>query len=462
MAATAHVPEACRDTVPEATEERQCYALSFGSTVAHLWWDPHAPAVPPTAGFGRGFTEGDLVCGMLDTRAGLLARLWREGFVPMLVERGLLPALMPAAARQYPFALRLLRTPVISFGHEWCGEMWKAATLAVIDLMTMLAPQRLTLRLPNPWYVMFDGPKPVYINPGAIGPLDEQAFRIAVDRLVRGFLFPLHFCRKGQSRLARTLQRSLYGIRSEDFPELRETEQDHREASAGSRPEEFLERLRDEVAAMELPESAAAVHSGEPPLKACDRWSQQQWAVHRTLTELRPKTVLDVESSNGWSARLAAVEGAEVVAADLDEAGINRLYRQMRQENAHVLPLVLELIDPSPGLGMNNAWLPPASERLRADLVLALDTVHHLVLSGLRLSFDQVAVALAAFTKRWLLTEFVPLGIENGDPYEIGRRPDWAGTYDLDHWVRALRREFGRVTVLPAAPNSRRLVMCEK
>ncbi len=55
--------------VPEDTGERRFHALSFGSTVAHLWINPREAAVTSTN--GRGFHESDLVCGMLGARAEL-------------------------------------------------------------------------------------------------------------------------------------------------------------------------------------------------------------------------------------------------------------------------------------------------------------------------------------------------------------------------------------------------------
>jgi hypothetical protein len=95
-----------------------------------------------------------------------------------------------------------------------------------------------------------------------------------------------------------------------------------------------------------------------------------------------------------------AVEGAEVIPSDIDETCVNRLYWRLRQGNARVLPLVLDLKDPSPGYVVDNRWFPPATEWLQSDLVLALDMPHHIALAGFRLGFDQVVRSLAlGFTR---------------------------------------------------------------
>jgi len=473
MAATVAILEAVPGPVPMESPARRFYALSFGSTVAQLWLQPRelsprAPAAMPARDFPKAFNESDLVCGMLGARAELLARLWQEGTVGKLVNDGLLAPAEKVCAAGYPFALRLLRTPAITYGQEWCGQMWKDAMLAVIDLMSALAKQDLTLRYPNPWNVLFDGPRPVYINPGSIDGLDEAAYRGAVDRLARGFLHPLHFFSKGQSRLARAPLRNLYGIPTEDFPELHELEQRRQQDLENSTPEEFLSRLRSDVDEMEISDAPtdwskygeAGAH-GDPPLKPGHHWGDKQWEVRRVLEELRPRTVRDLASISGWFARLTALAGAEVIATDLNETCVSRLNQQARQESGHVLPLVLDLIDPSPCIGMVNGWLPSAKQRLHADLVLALAISHRLVLAGLRLTFDQVAAGFAGFARRWLLIELVPFESEHNS-YTRYSRPDCVSWYDLEHFTRALGEYFGIVSVLPSPAKSRKLVLCER
>jgi hypothetical protein len=429
---------------------RQMYALTFASSVAHLF-------------FEDGDLGGGLCCGMLGDRAKLVAQLWKDGLISKLIDRGLLAQATPYKAG-YPFALKLDSRPTISFSYEWCGEMWKAAALCVIDLMAELAGSHLTLRFPNPWNVQFSGARPVYVNAGAIAPLERAAFARAIDRLAQSFLHPLHFCQQGRGRLARALLRdAVYGIRPGDFPELAELERKWQAELGTSSPQQILAQLREEVEEVAIPDPQTkwSEYHRDWPLKPCDHWGHKQWAVHRVLKELQPRTVLDLAGNLGWYARLAALEGAEVICSDLDETCVNRLYRRLRQENARVLPLVLDLNDPSPGYGVDNRWFPPATERLQSDLVLALAVTHHLVLNGLRLGFDQVIRSLASFTRRALLVEFVPLDSE-GCRYNRNSRPDANGWYDLDHFILALRAEFRSVSVLPRPPKSRRLLLCER
>jgi hypothetical protein len=67
---------------------------------------------------------------------------------------------------------------------------------------------------------------------------------------------------------------------------------------------------------------------------------------------------------------------------DGDPVAIERLYRSLEPPRQRtILPLVVDLADPSPGLGWRGAERPPLADRGRPDLVLALALLHHLTLA---------------------------------------------------------------------------------
>jgi len=72
-----------------------------------------------------------------------------------------------------------------------------------------------------------------------------------------------------------------------------------------------------------------------------------------------------------------------VVAMDGDELAVDRLYQRLASDrNPKVLPLVVRLHDPSPGLGWRNRERREIADRGAPDLVLALALAHHLVISN--------------------------------------------------------------------------------
>jgi hypothetical protein len=77
------------------------------------------------------------------------------------------------------------------------------------------------------------------------------------------------------------------------------------------------------------------------------------------------------------------MHAACVVAMDSDHASIERLYQELKaQENTTILPLVVDLADPSPALGWRGAERRGLAARGRPDLVLCLAVVHHLAITS--------------------------------------------------------------------------------
>jgi hypothetical protein len=70
-----------------------------------------------------------------------------------------------------------------------------------------------------------------------------------------------------------------------------------------------------------------------------------------------------------------------VVAAESDPAVVEQLYQRLRADGERrILPLVLDLADPSPGGGWRGVERASFAARADADAVLALAVIHHLAI----------------------------------------------------------------------------------
>jgi hypothetical protein len=125
------------------------------------------------------------------------------------------------------------------------------------------------------------------------------------------------------------------------------------------------------------------------------------------LAQIRPKMVWDLGANIGIFSRLAAETGAFVVSSDIDPAAVEQNYRQVKAEKEqNILPLVLDLTNPSPAIGWNNQERESLLQRGPAEVVLALALVHHLAISN-NVSLERLAEFFAE-AGEWLMVEFVP------------------------------------------------------
>lgn len=131
---------------------------------------------------------------------------------------------------------------------------------------------------------------------------------------------------------------------------------------------------------------------------ARDRVAKEQFVAVAVAAGTRPRLVLDLGANDGRYSRLAAGHADYVVAVEQDPAVVDELYRQLRSEGQRrILPLVLDLADPSPGGGWRGVERAGFAERASADVVLALAVVHHLAI-GRNVPLPEVIDWLAGLT----------------------------------------------------------------
>jgi hypothetical protein len=167
----------------------------------------------------------------------------------------------------------------------------------------------------------------------------------------------------------------------------------------------------------------------------------------------------DLGANDGAYSRIVAEGGGYVVAVDSDDVTVDVLYRALREEGVtNILPLVMNLVDPSPARGWRGRERRAFTDRGQPDLVLALALVHHLAIAA-NVPLPEVVSWLASFGAT-LVVEFV----EPHDPMAerlLGNKP--AGMfpdYRIERFEELLAEHFtieGR-EALPSG--SRTLFLC--
>jgi hypothetical protein len=199
----------------------------------------------------------------------------------------------------------------------------------------------------------------------------------------------------------------------------------------------FLRDLRDRVASIALrPPLHCAVHvngsSGQD-----DMDDARRRAVEYALARLKPASAFEVSYESPFYGTIAARAGVRSVAVAVNEEHVDALYRHAREQRLGLLPLVMDVRNPSPAFGLCGQTAAPATARLAADLVIALDATQHLGVRY-RLNFDQVAAGLGTFARRALLIDFVDGSHPSTRAYLTA---DFA-VYTAANFEAALRRQF--------------------
>jgi ribosomal protein L11 methylase PrmA len=137
-----------------------------------------------------------------------------------------------------------------------------------------------------------------------------------------------------------------------------------------------------------------------------DAFEQKKQIVSDFLNIIKPKTVWDLGANDGTFSRIASDKGLHTISFDIDPAAVEKSYlRCMKNSETNILPLLLDLTNPSPGIGWENQERMSLLNRSPVDAAFALALIHHLAISN-NLPFNKIAIFFKNICKS-LIIEYV-------------------------------------------------------
>jgi ribosomal protein L11 methylase PrmA len=138
-----------------------------------------------------------------------------------------------------------------------------------------------------------------------------------------------------------------------------------------------------------------------------ESFSKKKEILEHFIEQIKPETVWDLGANNSEFTHLASVAGANCIAFDIDPLAVNSGYLAIRKQKIeNILPLVMDLTNPSPSIGWNNEERMGFKMRPLPDTIFALALIHHLAISN-NLPFKKIAAFLCELSEN-LVIEFVP------------------------------------------------------
>src|SRR4030042_5758151 len=140
---------------------------------------------------------------------------------------------------------------------------------------------------------------------------------------------------------------------------------------------------------------------------SADALEHKKKLVAEFIDQIRPKSVWDLGANDGLFSRIASDKGIKTISFDVDPAAVEKNYiKCIEKKERNILPLLLDLTNPSPPIGWQNTERLSLQQRGPADTALALALIHHLAISN-NLPFNKIADFFATICSS-LIIEFVP------------------------------------------------------
>jgi len=331
------------------------------------------------------------------------------------------------------------RIDFISYPYEWSFNQLKDAALLTLDIQLMALDFDMTLKDASAYNIQFCQGRPVMIDTLSFERYVEGHAWVAYRQFCQHFLAPLALMSYKDVRLNKLFLAHIDGIPLDLASRLlprstwlkpglgihlhihAKTQKAYSDSVSSSKDKK---RNTRPVSKMGLQGIVEGLRKAVKKLNC--HFGKTEWAdyydstnysetafeekkriVEKYLKMVNPQSVWDLGSNTGEFSRIASGSGIPTVSFDIDPAAVDFNYCQVRdRQEKNLLPLILDLTNPSPGLGWSGRERDCLFKRGPADCIMALALVHHLAISN-NVPLARVASFLAELGD-FLIIEFVP------------------------------------------------------
>ena len=364
--------------------------------------------------------------------SGLYDKLTKNGMLIPHEEVDVTPA-EPAQAFK---VIQPQYIPFISYPYEWSFGLLKEAALKTLSIQKRALKAGMTLKDASAYNIQFINSKAALIDSLSFDIYHEGEPWVAYRQFCQHFLAPLALMAHTDVRLSQLLKVYIDGIPLDlasrllpfasrlNFGLLTHLHLHARLQKDSANP---TDQKKSATGKMTKQGMIGLIESLEATVKKLS-WKPAgtEWGDYYNITNysdkafehkkklvsewtsrVAPKLMWDLGANDGTFSRLGSDQGIHTISFDIDPAAVEQNYRKAKEKKeTNIVPLLLDLTNPSPAIGWHNRERDSFIERAPADLVLALALIHHLAISN-NVPLSQLADFFAD-AGRWLVIEFVP------------------------------------------------------
>lgn len=379
--------------------------------------------------------------------------------------------------------------PFISYPYEWSFSQLKDAALTTLEVQKRALEFGMTLKDSSAYNIQFYQGRPILIDTLSFQRYQEGEPWAAYRQFCQHFLAPLAlmtYTHVGLSQLLKVhidgipldMARSLLPIRTRLKPSMQmhihlharfqkklgnETDVQNRDRRS------FKRRAMDGL--IDSLESAVRKLKWHPDdtewgnYESNDSYEEEALnckmeMVSAFLKDVQPSIVWDLGGNTGQFSRLASAMGIETISFDKDPTAVEKNYlTSVNWKETKLLPLLLDLTNPTPMIGWANSERDSLMERGPADMVLALALIHHLAISE-NVPFHMIAEFFSRIC-HWLIIEFVPKH-DKKVVHLLASREDIFPTYNEDSFRQEFTKFFNIRTMQQITKSERTLYLMNR
>ena len=359
--------------------------------------------------------------------------------------------------------------PFISYPYEWCFAQLKDAALTTFKIQKIALEFEMTLKDCSAYNIQFVKGKPTFIDTLSFEKYHEGQPWIAYKQSCQHFIAPLALMSYRDIRLNQLFRIYIDGVpldlassllpSSTNFKvsllshiHLHAKSQKHYADKAVKISGHKISRLSFMGLIDNLESTTRKIDWKAKGTEWADYYEDTNYSIdainHKKkivadfLDKTNPGIVWDIGANDGLFSRIASDKKMLTISFDIDPAAVQKNYLQSVKNNEeYILPLLLDLTNPSPGIGWENTERISLMHRGPADTVFSLALIHHLAISN-NLSISKIANFFSLICDS-LIIEFVPK-----DDSQVQRLLSTREDIFPDYTQQAFENEFSKYFII--------------
>jgi hypothetical protein len=331
--------------------------------------------------------------------------------------------------------IRPEKIPFISYPYEWCFSQLKAAALTTLTIQKKAIEFGMSLKDCSAYNVQFFKGKPVFIDTLSFEKYNKNRPWVGYRQFCQHFLAPLALMRYTDVRFNQLFRVYLDGIPLElassllpfstrfqfallSHIHLHAKSQKHFGPKKAIKTSNYqmshishlglIDNLENAVKKLQVRmQETEWAHYYEDTNYSREGMQHKKQIIEEFLSAVNTDVVWDLGANVGMFSRVASNKGLQTICFDIDPIAVEKNYLMCTEKGEiNILPLIIDLTNPSPPVGWEHTERMSLLERGPAGLVFALALVHHLAISS-NLPFYKIASFFNKICKA-LIIEFIP------------------------------------------------------
>lgn len=357
----------------------------------------------------------------------------------------------------------------ISYPYEWSFSQLKDAALATLQIQKISLEYGMSLKDASSYNIQFQGLKPLLIDSLSFEPYTEGSPWVAYKQFCQHFLAPLALMAYKDIRLQQLLRNNIDGLPLDLTNSLlpfrsvfnlsilfhinlhaksQSYYSDKGKQTSGNKAKISRTSLLGLIDSLETGVTGLKYKSGYSQWG--DYYSDTNYStpasehkkqlIEEFIEQIAPENLWDLGANTGVYSIIATSKKIKTIAFDTDFNAVEQNYLHSKSsKDSLMLPLLLDLTNPSPSIGWGNSERMSFMQRGPVEAIMALALIHHLAIAN-NLPLSNISEFFSQLCNH-LIIEFVPRSDSQVERL-LASREDIFQSYTIENFELAFKKHF--------------------